>query len=230
MIEVENVDVSYEGLQVIWDLSLQVSEDEDVVAIIGPNGAGKSTLLQVLSGLHPVDSGTVTLWGDDIDGLSPSSVVRKGFVHVPEERNLFEGMTVAENLEMGAYTHRDGRDESLAEVYDLFPVLEEKATQRAGSLSGGQQQMLAIGRGLMARPRMLALDEPSVGLAPQITQRLFEKIADISEDITILIVEQRVHEALELADQAYLLESGEFVDEGSGHSLLSTDRIASSYI
>lgn len=230
MIEVENVDVSYEGLQVIWDLSLQVSEDEDVVAIIGPNGAGKSTLLQVLSGLHPVDSGTVTLWGDDIEALSPSSVVRKGFVHVPEERNLFEDMTVAENLEMGAYTHRDGRDESLAEVYDLFPVLEEKATQRAGSLSGGQQQMLAIGRGLMARPRMLALDEPSVGLAPQITQRLFEKIADISEDITIMIVEQRVHEALELADQAYLLESGEFVDEGSGHSLLSTDRIASSYI
>lgn len=230
MIEVENVDVAYGGVRVIWDLSFSVSGDEDVVTIIGPNGAGKSTLLQVLSGLHPVESGTITLWGDDVDELSPPSVVDKGFVHVPEERNLFDDMTVKENLEMGAYTHRDGRDESLAEVYDLFPALERKATRRAGSLSGGQQQMLAIGRGLMARPRVLALDEPSVGLAPQITQRLFEKIADVSDDVTVLLVEQRVHEAMKLADRAYLLENGEFVDEGSGRSLLTTDRVASSYL
>lgn len=230
MIEVENIDVSYGKVQVIRDLSFRIAEDRDVVAIIGPNGAGKSTLLQVLSGLHPAESGTITLWGDDIDELSPPSIVRKGFVHVPEERNLFDDMTVAENLEMGAYTNRDARDESLAEVYDLFPVLGRKATQYAGALSGGQQQMLAIGRGLMARPRILALDEPSVGLAPQITQRLFERIADISDDITVLIVEQHVHETVDLADQVYLLENGEFVYEGPGQSLLSTDRIASSYI
>lgn len=230
MIEVENIDVSYENIQVIWDLSFRLSEDEDVVAIVGANGAGKSTLLRVLSGLHPVDSGTVTLWEDDIDRLSSASIVEKGFVHVSEGRNLFGDMTVEENLEMGAYTERDTLDETLREVYDLFPLLEERATQRAGTLSGGEQQMLAIGRGLMTRPRILALDEPSVGLAPKITEQLFHKIRRISENVTVLLVEQHVHDALSIAERACLLENGELVAEGSGQSLLESDHIARSYL
>lgn len=230
MIEAREIDASYGGIQVLWDLSFAVSEDDGVVAIVGPNGAGKSTLLRVLSGLHPVDDGQVTLWGRDVGMLEPSDVVRKGFVHVSEERNLFGEMTVQENLEMGAYTRREGLKENLLEVYDLFPVLEERKAQRAGSLSGGEQQMLAIGRGLMAEPKILALDEPSEGLAPQITNRMFEKIEEISEEVTILLIEQHVHKALSLAEQAYLLENGEIVTQDTGTGLLESEYIEQAYL
>jgi len=230
MIDAEEIEASYGGIQVLWDLSISVSEDDQVVAIVGPNGAGKSTLLRVLSRVHPYDDGRLTFWGEDAEGLDPADVVRKGFVHVSEERNLFGEMTVEENLEMGAYTRRDGLEENLAEVYDLFPVLEERSTQRAGSLSGGEQQMLAIGRGLMSEPKILALDEPSEGLAPQITARMFEKIEAISEEVTVLLVEQHVHKALSLAERAYLLENGEFVAEDTGTALLESDYIESAYL
>jgi branched-chain amino acid transport system ATP-binding protein len=153
-----------------------------------------------------------------------------GLSQVSEERNLFGEMTVAENLEMGAYTQREALDDNLAEVYDLFPVLEERSDQRAGSLSGGEQQMLAIGRGLMSEPRILALDEPSEGLAPQIRTRLFEKIEQISESVTVLLVEQHVHKALSLAEHAYLLENGEFVAEDTGQALLESDHIEQAYL
>lgn len=226
----EGVDASYGSIQVLWDLSFEITEDDTVVAIVGPNGAGKSTFLRVLSGFHPVDDGTVTLWGADIAGLNPSDIVRMGFGHVSEERNLFGQMSVRENLEMGAYTRRDALEANLREVYDLFPVLEERATQRAGSLSGGEQQMLAIGRGLMAEPRILALDEPSEGLAPQIKSRLFEKIEQISASVTVLLVEQHIHKALSLAERAYLLENGEFVAEDTGEALLESERIESAYL
>jgi branched-chain amino acid transport system ATP-binding protein len=230
MIDVDEIDSSYGGIQVLWDLSLEISGDEGVVAIVGPNGAGKSTLLRVLSGIQPIDDGEVHLWGEDVQQMDPSEIVRAGFVHVSEERNLFNEMTVEENLEMGAYTRREALDENIQEVYELFPILEERKSQTAGSLSGGEQQMLAIGRGLMAEPKILALDEPSEGLAPQITDRMFDKIEDISEDVTILLIEQHVNEALELAEQAYLLENGKIVARDTGAALLESDHIADAYL
>jgi branched-chain amino acid transport system ATP-binding protein len=230
MIEVDGIDVSYGNIQVLWDLSFHVSEDDRVVSIVGPNGAGKSTLLRVMSGLHPVDDGRVTAWGEDISTLEPSKIVERGFVHVSEERNLFGDMSVEENLEMGAYTKRATLDETMQEVFDLFPILEERRDQRAGSMSGGQQQMLAIGRGLMARPKILALDEPSEGLAPKITNRVFEKIDEISEEVTVLLVEQHVHKALGMADRAYLLENGEFVTEDTGPALLKSSHVKEAYL
>ncbi|MFB6354663.1 MAG: ABC transporter ATP-binding protein [Halobacteriales archaeon] len=226
----EDIDVSYGSIQVIWDLDFALSEDESVVAIVGPNGAGKSTLLRVLSGFHPIDDGSLTLWGEDVSSLDPSDIVRLGFGHVSEERNLFGEMSVRENLEMGAYTRRDDLEANLEEVYELFPVLEERAGQRAGSLSGGEQQMLAIGRGLMAEPKILALDEPSEGLAPQIRNRLFEKIEQLTESVTVLLVEQHVHKALSLAERAYLMENGEFVAEDTGTALLESDHIERAYL
>jgi len=230
MIEVDEIDVSYGNIQVLWDLSFTISEDDRVVSIVGPNGAGKSTLLRVMSGLHPVDDGRVTAWGDDVAGMEPSDIVKRGFVHVSEERNLFGDMSVRENLEMGAYTQRGSLDETMQEVFELFPILEERQDQRAASMSGGQQQMLAIGRGLMARPKILALDEPSEGLAPKITNRVFEKIEEISDNVTVLLVEQHVHKALGLADRAYLLENGEIITEDAGPSLLESDHIKEAYL
>lgn len=230
MIAAEAIGASYSDIQVLWDLSVEISEDDGVVAIVGPNGAGKSTLLRVLSGLHPLDSGEVTLWGERIETLDPSEIVNQGFIHVSEERNLFGEMTVAENLEMGAFTNRERLERNIEEVYDLFPVLAERTNQRAGSLSGGEQQMLAIGRGLMAEPKILALDEPSEGLAPQITARMFEKIEAISEDVTVLIIEQHVHRALSLAERAYLLENGEIVLEETGQGLLESAHVEDAYL
>ncbi|MBB6646378.1 ATP-binding cassette domain-containing protein [Halobellus ruber] len=230
MIELDGIDVSYGNIQVIWDLDLHVSEDDAVVSIVGPNGAGKSTLLKVMSGLHPVDDGRVTVWGSDAADLDPTDIVERGFVHVSEERNLFGDMTVRENLEMGAYTHRDGLEDTIREVYELFPILEERSDQLATSMSGGQQQMLAIGRGLMAQPKILALDEPSEGLAPQITDRVFEKIEAISEEITVLLIEQHVNRALKMAQRAYLLENGRVVREDTGTGLLESDHVKEAYL
>jgi branched-chain amino acid transport system ATP-binding protein len=230
VIELDGIDVSYGNIQVIWDLDMAVSEDDGVVSLVGPNGAGKSTLLRVMSGLHPVDAGTVTVWDEDVATLTPSDIVRRGFVHVSEERNLFGQMTVRENLEMGAYTKREELDEMMEEVFEVFPILEERSDQLARSMSGGQQQMLAIGRGLMAKPRILALDEPSEGLAPQITDRVFEKIEGISEEITVLLVEQHVNRALKMADRAYLLENGRIVREDTGQGLLESEHVKDAYL
>ena len=230
MIELDGIDVSYGNIQVIWDLDLRVSEDDTVVSIVGPNGAGKSTLLRVMSGLHPVDGGRVSVWGTDAAGLNPTEIVERGFVHVSEERNLFGDMTVRENLQMGAYTDREGLDDTMREVFELFPILEERSDQLAKSMSGGQQQMLAIGRGLMARPKILALDEPSEGLAPQITDRVFGKIEEIGEEVTVLLVEQHVNRALKMADRAYLLENGRVVREDTGMGMLDSDHVKEAYL
>ncbi|MGQ4555356.1 ATP-binding cassette domain-containing protein [Halobellus sp. GM3] len=230
MIELDGVDVAYGNMQVIWDLDFEVTEDDGVVSIVGPNGAGKSTLLRVMSGLHPVTAGTVRVWGEDASTMDPSEIVRRGFVHVSEERNLFGSMTVRENLEMGAYTKREDLEATMQEVFELFPILEEREEQTAQSMSGGQQQMLAIGRGLMAHPKILALDEPSEGLAPQITDRVFEKIEEISEDITVLLVEQHVDRALAMAERAYLLENGRVVREDNGQDLLESDHVKEAYL
>jgi len=230
VIELDGIDVSYGNIQVVWDLDFQVSEDDTVVSIVGPNGAGKSTLLRVMSGLHPVDSGRVSVWGTDAARLNPTEIVEQGFVHVSEERNLFGDMTVRENLQMGAYTDREELDDTMAEVFELFPILEERSDQPAESMSGGQQQMLAIGRGIMARPKILAFDEPSEGLAPQITDRVFGKIEAISEDITVLLVEQHVNRALKMAERAYLLENGRVVREDTGTGLLESDHVKEAYL
>ncbi|NHN42916.1 ABC transporter ATP-binding protein [Halorubellus sp. JP-L1] len=209
---------------------MDITDDDRIVAIVGPNGAGKTTLLKTMSGLLAVDDGRVELFGRDTAGLSPNEIVDLGFVHVPESRNLFNELTVAENLEMGAYLHRDEYEETIEEVYDLFPVLEERRSQDAGTLSGGEQQMLAIGRGLMAQPKVLALDELSVGLAPKLARRVFEKVEAISEDVTVVLTEQHVHEALELADRAYLLENGRVAAQDSAAALLESERIKESYL
>ena len=230
MIELDGIDVSYGNIQVVWDLDLQIAEDDAVVSIVGPNGAGKSTLLRVMSGLHPADNGTVTVWGTDAAGMNPTDIVEQGFVHVSEERNLFGDMTVRENLEMGAYTDRESLDDTMQEVFELFPILEERSDQLAKSMSGGQQQMLAIGRGLMAQPKILALDEPSEGLAPQITDRVFGKIEEISEEVTVLLVEQHVNRALNMAERAYLLENGRVVREDTGTGLLESEHVKDAYL
>ncbi|WP_280535354.1 ABC transporter ATP-binding protein [Halopenitus sp. POP-27] len=230
MIELSNIDVSYDRMQVIWDVSLELSEEDTVVSLVGPNGAGKSTLMKTMSGLHPVDSGSVTLWGDDVDDLDPGEIIQHGFVLVSEERNLFGEMSVRENLEMGAYRRRQDIDARIEEMYDRFPILEERSEQRAGSLSGGEQQMLAIARGLMSEPKILALDEPSEGLAPQITERVFEIIDEISGETTILLVEQHVDKALDLADRAYLLENGQIVHEDTGQGMLESEHVKDAYL
>jgi branched-chain amino acid transport system ATP-binding protein len=230
MITVENVDVHYGDLQVLWDVSLEVMDDDSVVAIVGPNGAGKTTLLKTLSGVLEPTTGRIDLFGTASASLSASGIVREGFVHVPETRNLFGDLSVYENLRMGAYTHRDGFEETFEEVIEMFPTLDERRDQNASTLSGGEQQMLAIGRGLMARPKVLALDEPSGALAPQLTQQVFEKIDEISDDITVVLVEQHVDQALALANRSYLLENGRIVTEGTGGELLESDHVRESYL
>nr|WP_323174159.1 ABC transporter ATP-binding protein [Natrialba sp. PRR66] len=230
LLEVDGIDVSYGDLQVLWDASMAIEESDSVVTLVGPNGAGKTTLLRTLSGLLEPSAGTIEILGSDISTRRAEEIVDLGFVHVPEERNLFDEMTVAENLRMGSYKHRDEFEETHAEVVEMFPVLEERREQKAGTLSGGEQQMLAIGRGLMAQPDILALDEPSGALAPQLAERVFEKIEEISTDVTVLLVEQHVDRALELADRAYLLENGRIAAEGTGSELLQSDHVVEAYL
>ena len=230
ILRVDGLDVSYGDLQVLWDVSLEIDEADRVVALVGPNGAGKTTLLKTLSGLLSPNEGTIDIFGRDATALRAEEIVDLGFVHVPEARNLFTEMSVAENLEMGAYIHPESREATQTEVFELFPVLEERRDQRAGTLSGGEQQMLAIGRGLMAKPKILALDELSVGLAPQLVTRVFEKVEAISQETTVLLTEQHVTEALELAERAYLLENGRIAASDSADALLESDRVREAYL
>ncbi|GAB7021111.1 ABC transporter ATP-binding protein [Halostagnicola bangensis] len=230
LLNVEDVNVGYGDLQILWDVSLAIEEGESVIALVGPNGVGKTTLLKTLSGILEPSSGTIEILGTDISNYSAEEIVENGFVHISEERNLFGDMSVYQNLRMGSYTERDAFDDTLEEVYEMFPVLEERREQKAGTLSGGEQQMLAIGRGLMAQPQLLALDEPSGALAPQLAERVFEKIEDISDDVPVLLVEQHVDRALEIADRAYLLENGRIVTSGTGDELLESDHVMDAYL
>lgn len=232
MLEVNNLGTFYGKMQVLWDVSLRIDEGE-IVAMVGANSAGKTTLLNTISGILCPASGSVEFLGRRIDGLTPNAIVELGISHVPEGRRLFADMSVFENLEMGAYPYHawKQRGETLNQVYQIFPILKERAGQLARTLSGGEQQMIAMGRGLMSRPRLCMFDEPSYGLAPIVVSEVFRVIKSLRDQgITILLIEQNVRNALEIADRAYVLENGRVVLEGACGELLQSDYIRKAYL
>jgi branched-chain amino acid transport system ATP-binding protein len=233
MLEISNLSVAYGGLHALRDVSLTVREGQ-FVTVVGPNGAGKSTLFKTISGIVPPVGGTIRFDGADLLALPAARRAHLGIAHVPEGRQVFRTLTVRENLEMGAYTAAGTKQwqHTIERIHTLFPILAERATQLAGTLSGGEQQMLAIGRGLASAPRLLMLDEPSMGLAPAVTDTIFERISQVHREdgLTILLVEQRVAEALELSDHGYVLETGRMVLEGNYQTLLADDRVRRSYL
>ncbi|HEY8531591.1 MAG TPA: ABC transporter ATP-binding protein [Limnochorda sp.] len=232
MLEVQGVDAFYGPVQVLWNVSFQVKEGE-LVTLVGANGAGKTTTLRVLSGLLHPRRGRILFQGEPIENLPAHRVTDLGLAHIPEGRQLFPDMTVEENLLTGSYLPRAraARQESLERVYETFPRLRERRSQLAGSLSGGEQQMLAIGRALMSRPRLLMLDEPSLGLAPLLVKEVFRIVQEIrAQGVTVLLVEQNVHQALAVADRAYVLENGRITLEGTGTDPLGDERVRAAYL
>jgi len=232
MLEVSNLDVFYGKSQALRDVSLKVGEGE-IVALVGANGAGKTTLLNTISGLLRPASGSVEFLGKRIDRLAPHKITKLGICQIPEGRKLFTTMTVGDNLEMGAYTSEawKRRKETLEQVYRVFPVLKERRKQSAKKLSGGEGQMVAIGRGLMSSPRLCMLDEPSYGLAPKLFSEVLEVIKRLREQgMTVLLVEQNVRQTLAAADRAYVLENGRIVLEGKGKDLLQDERVKTAYL
>jgi branched-chain amino acid transport system ATP-binding protein len=232
LLELRGVDVAYGDLPALRGVSLAIEEGE-ILTVVGANGAGKTTMLRTISGLLRPRAGEITFEGRRIDRLPSHHVVAGGVVQVPEGRKIFPSLSVRENLELGSYVRRarSHRQESLAEVFSLFPILGERARQAAGTMSGGQQQMLAIARALMARPRLLMLDEPSLGLAPLVVQEIFRTIAAINRaGTTVLLVEQNTRQALGLARRGYVLENGRVVLEGSGRDLLGNEHVKRAYL
>ena len=232
MLELHQVTAGYGAFTALWDVSLRVAQGE-AVAVVGPNGAGKTTLLRAISGLIAPRAGRIAFEGAELAGHPAYEIVAHGIAHVPEGRRLFPQLTVAENLKMGAFlpSARAHFRESLERVYALFPVLAERPTQRAGSLSGGEQQMLAVGRALMSRPKLILFDEPSMGLAPVMVLRLFDLIRRVREEgYTILVVEQNVRQVLKLVDRAYLLEVGRIKIEGRAADLAEQDFVRQAYV
>ncbi|MET7470498.1 ABC transporter ATP-binding protein [Micromonospora sp. NPDC005686] len=232
LLEIEDVSLLYGRIQALHGISLTVDEGE-IVALIGANGAGKSTTMRAISGIRPVASGRIKFAGEDITKLRADLRVRRGLCQAPEGRGIFPGMSVLENLDMGAYTRRDkaGIAQDLARVLELFPRLAERRKQAGGTLSGGEQQMLAVGRALMSRPKLLLLDEPSMGLAPMLIQQIFTIITEINQQgTTILLVEQNAQQALARAHRAYVLETGRIVKSGSGADLLHDPSVKEAYL
>ncbi len=232
MLKVSKIDTFYGKAQALWDVSLNIDEAE-IVALVGANGAGKTTLLNTISGLLRPASGSVEFLGQRIDGLAPHNIVELGVSHVPEGRRLFTDMSVRENLEMGAYISGAWKQkkETLERVYQVFPALKEREGQLARTLSGGEQQMLAMGRGLMARPKLCMFDEPSFGLAPMLVLEVFQVIQSLREQgITILLIEQNVRHTLEISDRAYVLENGRIALEGKSKELLKEELIRKAYL
>jgi branched-chain amino acid transport system ATP-binding protein len=232
LLEVSNLAVAYGDVRALWDISLHVDPGE-IVALIGSNGAGKTTLMRAIAGLQRPLAGSIAFDGARLDALPPHEIVERGAVLVPEGRRLFGGMTVLENLELGAFTSRarQERMRTLKRVFEIFPLLAERRHQHAQTMSGGEQQMLAIGRAMMGLPRLLMLDEPSLGLAPLIVQHIFEVVRAINaEGVTVLLVEQNARAALELADRAYIVEGGRVVGAGAGAALLHDEAVRQAYL
>lgn len=232
MLRVENISVYYKDVQALRDVSLEVPENK-IVALLGPNAAGKSTTIRTISGMIRPRIGRITWEGSEIHNLMPYQIVELGILQVPEGRGLFSTLTVQENLEMGAFTKkaRPYLKESLEKVFAIFPRLKDRTAQLAGSLSGGEQQMCAIGRGLMARPRLLMIDEMSLGLAPRLVKQMFTTIKQIAAaGLTILLVEQQIHRALQIADYAFVLENGSTVLSGESSELMQVDHIKKVYL
>ncbi len=230
MLKVDHINVYYGQIHTLKDVSIEVHQNE-IVALIGANGAGKSTTLRTISGLLRSKTGSITLMDEDISHIEPHRLVSKGLAHVPEGRHVFLQMTVLENLEMGAYTNPSYVKEGIANVFERFPRLKHRKNQIAGTLSGGEQQMLAMGRALMSRPKLLMLDEPSMGLSPILVQQIFDIIKELhASGTTILLVEQNAEMALEVADRAYVLESGVIKLSGTGRELAQSDAIKKAYL
>ena len=231
ILRVDDINVYYGSIHAIKGISFSVNEGE-IVTLIGANGAGKSTTLNTVSGLLKSKTGSITFMGEDLAKVPPHKIVERGLVMVPEGRRIFMQLTVEENLEMGAYTQDPkGIKESLEEVYELFPRLKERSWQAGGTLSGGEQQMLAMGRALMAKPKLIMLDEPSMGLAPLLVDHIFEIIAKLHKSgATILLVEQNAQAALSIADRAYVLETGKISLTGTGKELLTNEAVKKAYL
>ena len=233
MLRLDKVSLSYGSFRALHDVSIHADEGE-LVVLLGSNGAGKSSIFLTMSGLQKASTGSIRFGNHELVGRKPSQIVADGLVHCPEGRKLFPGMSVLKNLTLGAYVHRrdaKGTQKTLDEVFELFPILHEKKDQAAGSLSGGQQQMVAIGRALMGRPKALLLDEPSLGLAPLVVKQMFEIIARINKaGTTVLLAEQNAYAALNIATRAYVIEQGHIVMEGGREELLNNDQVRKAYI
>ena len=232
MLEVKNVSAGYGMVQILWDVSFKINEKE-IVSIIGPNGAGKTTLVKTIMGLLPAKGGAIRFKGESIENLPPYEIVKKGMSLIPEGREIFPRMTVEENLLLGAYTIKDKNQvkESKEQICDIFPVLKKKEKVLAQTLSGGEQQMLVIGRSLMSKPKLLILDEPSLGLAPIIVAKVLDTLRQINDEgVTVLLVEQNIRDSLNIADRGYVLEEGKIIIEGEGRELLSNSHIKEVYL
>ena len=230
MLKIEDLKVNFGGIEAVKGISFQVKEGE-IVTLIGSNGAGKSTTLRTISGIVKPASGKITFNGQDITGIDPSEIVKMGITLCPEGRRIFPDMTVFENIKIGAYLRNDDISFDIEKCHKLFPILKERTNQLAGTLSGGEQQMLAVARSLMSRPKIMMLDEPSLGLAPIIVKNIFDIIKEInSEGVTILLIEQNANMALRIADKAYVLETGRIAMEGTGEELLNNPRIKEAYL
>ena len=226
----EGIHSGYGDMEVLHDVSFRI-EEKEIISIIGPNGAGKSTLLKTIFGLLKPTKGSVTFKGNSITGLAPDRIVRLGMAYVPQVENVFPSLTAQENLEMGAFIRKDDFSDRLEEVYELFPILKERRKQRVGKMSGGERQMVAMGRALMLDPELLMLDEPSAALAPKLAEMIFERITAINETgVSILIVEQNAKESLKLADRGYVLASGQNRFEDTGENLLANEEIGQLYL
>ncbi len=230
MLKIDGLRVNYGGIEAVKDISFQVPERE-IVTLIGANGAGKSTTLRTIAGLVKPSAGRIRLQAEDITGMAPDKIVAKGITLVPEGRRVFPDLTVLENLKIGAYLRTDDLSDDINWVYSLFPRLKERSWQAAGTLSGGEQQMLAVGRALMSRPKLMMMDEPSLGLAPLVVKDIFSIIKRINQQgVTILLIEQNANMALHIADTAYVLETGRLTLSGSGKDLLNNEAVKKAYL
>ena len=230
ILSIKDLKVNYGGIEAVKGISFDVTEG-NIVTLIGANGAGKSSTLRTIAGLEKPAAGTLAFRGDNITGLDPTGIVKKGITLVPEGRRIFPDLTVLENLKMGAYLRNDDISEDINWVYDLFPRLKERSWQAGGTLSGGEQQMLAVGRALMSKPKMIMMDEPSLGLAPLVVKGIFDIIKEINKQgVTVLLIEQNANMALKIAHDAYVLETGKITMSGTGAELLANDDVKKAYL